>query len=188
MAGAETLRDVQSFLSFPNFYQRFIKDILRIPRSLTESTTGAKKDWPWMPKMQKFFEELKNRFITAPIFTHFDQAKTCIIEIEELDCVLRAILAQKDDNARLNLIVFYSRKFQSAEINYEVSARGHLALINPPKMWCHNLEAVLCTMMLYSDHQDLQYFKTTKMLNLRQPHWAQELAAYEFKIVYSSSS
>jgi hypothetical protein len=83
-----SLRDVQSFLGFANFYERFIKDFSRICRPLTESTKGEKKDWYWMLEMEKSFEELKNRFTTALILTDFDPMKTCIVETDPLDFAL----------------------------------------------------------------------------------------------------
>jgi hypothetical protein len=42
--------------------------------------------------------------------------------------------------------------------------------------------------MVFSDHQNLEYFTITKVLNRRQARWAQELAAYDFKIVYRPGS
>jgi hypothetical protein len=55
-------------------------------------------------------------------------------------------------------------------------------------VWRHYLEGALCTVMVYSDHQNLEYFTTTKVLNRRRARWAQELAACDFKIVYRPSS
>jgi hypothetical protein len=37
---------------------------------------------------------------------------------------------------------------------------------------------------VFSDHQNLEYFTTTKVLNRRQARWAQELAGIDFKIYY----
>ena len=37
---------------------------------------------------------------------------------------------------------------------------------------------------VYTDHQNLQHFLTTKKWNPRQVRWAQELANFNFKIVY----
>ena len=37
---------------------------------------------------------------------------------------------------------------------------------------------------VYTDHQNLQNFLTTKVWNQRQIRWAQQLANYNFKIVY----
>ena len=37
---------------------------------------------------------------------------------------------------------------------------------------------------MFSDHQNLEYFTTTKILNRRQAQWAQELAGIDFRIYY----
>jgi len=37
---------------------------------------------------------------------------------------------------------------------------------------------------VFSDHQNLEYFTTTKVLNRRQARWAQKLAGIDFKIFY----
>jgi len=37
---------------------------------------------------------------------------------------------------------------------------------------------------VFSDHQNLEYFTTTKILNRRQAQWAQELAGIDFRIYY----
>ena len=39
-------------------------------------------------------------------------------------------------------------------------------------------------MQVFLDHQNLEYFTTTKVLNRRQARWAQELAGIDFKIFY----
>jgi hypothetical protein len=41
---------------------------------------------------------------------------------------------------------------------------------------------------VFSDHQNLKYFTTTKVLNRRQARWAQELAGIDFKIYYRPGS
>jgi hypothetical protein len=37
---------------------------------------------------------------------------------------------------------------------------------------------------VFTDHKNLEYFMTTKVLNRRQACWAQELAGMDFKIYY----
>jgi hypothetical protein len=37
---------------------------------------------------------------------------------------------------------------------------------------------------VFTDHKNLEYFMTTKVLNRRQARWAQELAGVDFKILY----
>jgi hypothetical protein len=109
MASPKSLRDVQSFLGFANFYRRFIKNFSKICRPLTESTKGKRKDWHWTSEMEESFEVLKERFTTAPILTHFDPTKTCIVETDASDFALGAILSQKDEDGRLHPIAFHSQ-------------------------------------------------------------------------------
>ena len=52
------------------------------------------------------------------------------------------------------------------------------------KHWRRYLEGATHQVQVYSDHQNLEYFTTTKVLNRRQAHWAQELVGIDFKIFY----
>ena len=38
--------------------------------------------------------------------------------------------------------------------------------------------------MVYTDHKNLAYFNTTKLLNRRQERWAEILGEFNFKIIY----
>jgi len=38
--------------------------------------------------------------------------------------------------------------------------------------------------VVFTDHKNLEYFNTTKLLNRRQPRWAELLSQFNFKIVY----
>ena len=55
----KTVKDVQSFLGFGNFYRRFILDFSKLSKPLTELT---RKDTPfsWTPERQTAFDTLKH--------------------------------------------------------------------------------------------------------------------------------
>jgi len=38
--------------------------------------------------------------------------------------------------------------------------------------------------VVYTDHQNLKYFHSTKLLNRRQARWAEILSEFNFKIIY----
>ena len=42
-------------------------------------------------------------------------------------------------------------------------------------------------MLVYTDHKNLEYFTTTKVLNHRQARWVDYLSLFNFKIVYHPS-
>ena len=162
----KSLTEVQSFLGFANFYRRFIQDYSQVVRPLTELTKKEKKEeWSWNPEAQAAFEKLKQRFTTAPILAHFDPAKAVIIETDASDFVLGAVLSQQDEDNRLHPVAFHSRKFQPAEINYEIHDKELLVVVDAFKHWRCYCEGATPQVQVFSDHQKLEYFTTTKVLN-----------------------
>jgi len=53
------VKEVESFLRFADFYQRFIQNFSYIAKPLNE--LKGKKDWKWEEEYQKVFEELKEK-------------------------------------------------------------------------------------------------------------------------------
>jgi hypothetical protein len=155
-----------------------------IARPLTELTKGDGKNWMWTPEAEQAFIKLKQQFTSAPVLAHFDPARPVIMETDVSDFTLGAVLSQYDDENRLHPVAFYSRKFSPAEINYEIHDKELLAVVNSFKHWCRYLEGATHQVQVFSDHQNLEYFTTTKVLNRRQVRWAQELAGIDFKIYY----
>jgi len=183
-----SLTEVQSFLGFANFYRRFIKDYSRVARPLMELTKGGKKEWAWNPQAEEAFLELKQWFTTAPILAHFDATKPVIIETDTSDFTIGAVLSQRDEEGRLHPVAFHSRKFQPVDINYEIHNKELLAIVDTFKHWHRYCEGAMNQVQVFSDHQNLEYFTTTKILNRRQARWAQELAGIDFRIYYRPGS
>jgi len=120
----------------------------------------------------------------APILAHFDAGKPVIIETDASDFAIGAVLSQRDTEKRLHPVAFHSRKFQPAEINYEIHDKELLAIVDAFKHWRRYCEGATHQIQVFSDHQNLEYFTTTKVLNRRQARWAQELAGIDFRIYY----
>jgi len=88
-----------------------------------------------------------------------------INETNASDFVIGAILSQRDEEKRLHPVAFHSRKFQTAEINYEIHDKELLAVEDAFKHWRQYCEGATHQVQVYSDHQNLEYFTTTKVLN-----------------------
>jgi hypothetical protein len=65
------LEEVQAFLGFANFHQRFIRNYSRVVQLLTKLT---KKLVPFLsgPNPKRAFTKLMEAFTTAPVLAHFD--------------------------------------------------------------------------------------------------------------------
>jgi hypothetical protein len=101
-----TVKDIQSFLGFANFYRRFIKGFSKIVSPITQL---LKKDikFEWDDKAEAAFQQLKKTFTTDPILRHFEQTKTCTIETDASDTALGAVCSQ-EYNGKLHPIAYYS--------------------------------------------------------------------------------
>ena len=86
----KTLKQVQSFLGFANFYRRFILNYSKIIRPLTKLLSKNEK-FNWTPECTSTFNLLKEKFTSSPILRFFDFNKPCILETDASDFALGAI-------------------------------------------------------------------------------------------------
>jgi len=110
------------------------------------------------------------------------------METNASDFAIGAVLSQRDEENRLHPVAFHSRKFSPVEINYEIHDKELLAIVDGFKHWRRYCEGAEHQIQVFSDHQNLEYFTTTKVLNRRQARWAQELAGIDFRIYYRPGS
>lgn len=71
-----------------------------------------------------------------------------------------------------------------AERNYNVHDRELLAIMKTFEAWRHYLAGSLHKIDVWSDHRNLQYFRTARKLNMRQAQWSAELQDYDFQIIH----
>ena len=178
----KTVRDVQCFLGFANFYRIFIKNYSRVAAPLTRLTCKDKLEWG--PQAEKAFQDLKTAFTTAPILVHPDFAKAFYLETDASDFALGAVLSQMGVDGKLHPVAFYSRKFSAAEINYEIHDKELLAIVDSFQEWRHFLEGAAHPVTVYTDHKNLEYFMSARVLNRRQARWNMSLSRFDFVITY----
>ena len=71
-----------------------------------------------------------------------------------------------------------------AEINYKIHDKKMVVVISAFKEWRRYLQGATYPISVFTNHKNLEYFKTTKILNHNQACWTQELAGYNCKIFY----
>jgi len=133
-ATPSSVKDIQRFLGFVNFYRRFIKGYSKIATPLITLTCKG-KPFLWNPTAQVAFDTLKMAFTSAPILIHPDPAKPFIMETDASDFTLGAILSQFGIDGLLHPVAFYSQKLTNAEINYQVYDKELLAIITTFEQW-----------------------------------------------------
>lgn len=177
----KTVKGVQSYLSFCNFYRRFIRDYGRIARPLTElSQKGIA--FKFTPECERAFNQLKDCLLSDTVLRYYDQDLTSKLETDASDGVVAGVLSQLHPDG-WHPVAFFSKTMSKAELNYEVHDKEMLAIIKSMKNWRPELLGQ-DKFQVITDHKALEYFMTTKELTGRQARWAEALAQYDFMIHY----
>ena len=180
-----SVKEIQAFLGFANFYRRFIRKFSKIAGPLND-LTHKDRAFKWTQECQKAFEELKIAFTTAPILKHFDPDAENIVETDASDERLGGVLSQYGSDGLLHPVAFFSKKMIPAECNYEIYDKELLAIIRAFEEWRPELEGSKFPIQVITDHKNLEYFMSSKLLNRRQARWSEYLSRFNFKISYRS--
>jgi hypothetical protein len=136
-----TVKGVQSFLGFCNFYRRFLKGYSALARPLTRLT---KKDVPfvWDQQCERAFRELKAGLVGAPLLRHFRPELPTKLETDASDGTVAAALSQLCKDGLWHPIGFFSKTMVAAEINYDIHDKEMLAIIRALEEWRAELQSL----------------------------------------------
>jgi transposase InsO family protein len=175
-------KEVQSFLGFLNFYRRFIQDFSLHARPLFDLTKNDVK-WHWSSNEQSSFDTLKELITSAPILTSPDNSRPFRIEADSSDFATGAVLSQESvDDGKWHPVAFLSKSLSEVERNYEIHDKEMLAIIRAMEEWRHFLEGAEHKFDVWTDHKNLEYFRSAKKLNRRQARWSLFLARFDFTL------
>ncbi|KAL0150331.1 hypothetical protein M9458_054333 [Cirrhinus mrigala] len=129
-----TLRELQRFLGFANFYRRFIRHFSSVAAPLTTMVRKGVSRLAWSQPALQAFDDLRQRFTTAPILHHPDPDLLAIkLALEE---------------------------------------------------WRHWLEGAKHPFTVLTDHRNLEYLRSAKVLNHRQARWSLFFTRFQFQVSY----
>ncbi|CRL31343.1 RNA-directed DNA polymerase (reverse transcriptase) [Penicillium camemberti] len=181
-----TVKGIQSFLGFCNFYRRFIQGYSAISKPL-HRLTRQDVSFEWSERCEAAFLLLKRKLMTTPVLRHYDPVRRTRVETDASDGVLGAVLSQYYENDDFwHPVAFFSKTMQPAELNYEIRDKELLAIVRALQEWRPELEGLSRKdrFEILKDHQSLEYFMTTRQMNQRQARWSEFLSQFHFVIKY----
>uniref|UniRef100_A0A8C7Y9I5 Gypsy retrotransposon integrase-like protein 1 n=1 Tax=Oryzias sinensis TaxID=183150 RepID=A0A8C7Y9I5_9TELE len=183
----ESRKQLQRFLGFANFYRRFIKNYSKIASPL-HALTSSKRSFSWNQEAESAFQDLKQRFTSAPVLCTPDPSKQFIMEVDASDSGIGAVLSQRGQDNRVHPCAFFSRRLSSSERNYDVGDRELLAIKDALEEWRHWLEGSEKPFVVFTDHKNLEYLRTAKRVNSRQARWSLFFNRFNFSLSYRPGS
>ncbi|CAJ0950513.1 unnamed protein product [Ranitomeya imitator] len=184
-----SLKSLQKFLGFANFYRRFICNFSSFAKPLTDLTKKGADVVNWSSAAVEAFQELKCRFSSAPVLCQPDVSLPFQVEVDASEIGAGAVLSQRSsDCSVMKPCAFFSRKFSPAERNYDVGNRELLAMKWAFEEWRHWLEGAKHRVVVLTDHKNLTYLESAKLLNPRQARWSLFFSRFDFVVSYLPGS
>ena len=131
------------------------------------------------------FDDIKKCFSSSTMLRQWNPNLQGILETDASGGGISGILSQIENGVK-KPVAFWSRKLKPEEIRYRTPDQELLAVVDALTHFRIYLEGVQHKVKIYSDHSNLQYFKSTLRPNRRQAGSLQRLAGYDFDIYTTS--
>lgn len=170
----KSIREIQVFIVFANFYKQFIENFSIIVRPLslilkiepgsraskliqnnTQTLFQPDSTLFLTPKAKKSFQRLKNTFWKEPVLQHFDVSKPIWLETNTSRKTMEGVLFQQDKEMNWPSIIDYSRKMLSAEWNHETHDAELWTIVDAFKILRHYLEGAAHMILVLTDDNNL---------------------------------
>jgi hypothetical protein len=175
------VKGVRSFLGFSNFYRCFIENFSDIARPLIDLTKKS-AGWRWGEAEQYAFEKLKRLFASEPVLAQWDPERDTVLEADSSGYALGGCLSQVDEQGRLRPVAYFSKRLNSAEVNYPIHDKEMHSIVACLQEWKSELISVAKPFTIFSDHKNLKYFMTRQLLNERQVRYNDVLQQFRYTL------
>ena len=191
----KTPTDIWQFLGFTSYYCYFIPNYSSIAQPLLDLTKKA-TPWHWGEWQFKAFEELKTQMCSSPVLTQPNFDKRFILQVDALAYGVGAILSQEGDPTNLtpNLawqtkptlhpVAYYSATFTATKQNYDIYKQELLTIMKALAHWRPYLGWTKVPFIIQTDHANLQYWKSPRILNRCMAQWHADLQEYDYQLEY----
>src|SRR5882757_3242823 len=177
----KTKKGVRSLLGFGNFYRPFIPRFAHITQPLTLLTHKG-VDFIWGPEQQRAFDHLIKAFTSAPVLVHPVLTDPFILEVDASGYAVGAVLLQRKEDKKLHPVGHFSKTLNAAERNYDIYDLELLAIVYAVCCWRILLAGSPHKIKIFSDHLNLQYWRSPQKISRRIAREVLELSEYDFEI------
>jgi hypothetical protein len=171
--------EIRSFLGLAGYYRRFIENLSKIAKPMTELLRKEKK-YEWTKACESRFQELKKRLISAPVLCLPDLEKEFQVYCDASRLGLGSVLMQGG-----RVPAYASRQLKKNETNYPTHDLELASVVHALKTWRHYLMGKRCE--VFTDHKSLKYIFTQKDQNTRQRRWLELIKDYDLNLQYHPS-
>ena len=178
-----TVKQVRSFLGFVNYYRPFVLKFSHVARPLNELTRKGVQ-FQWGQKEQFAFETLRAKLVSEPILRQPQLDQQFEIEVDASGFAIGAVLMQRDQDGKRHPVAYFPATLTEAERNYDIFSLELYAIVRALRHWWAFVARSPETIIIYTDHANLQYWREPHKVPQRIAREMMELEEYNFKLVH----
>ena len=104
--------------------------------------------------------------MSAPILTLPDEGQPYHVEADGSGVATGAVLSQLSrEDGKWHPVALLSKLLSPVKWNYEIHDTEMLAIVRALEEWRHYLEGARHPIEIWTDHKNLEYFRTSQKLN-----------------------
>lgn len=139
-------------------------------------------------EQQLAFDKLKRRVTSESVLVIPTDDSPFRVKADSSNYATGAALLQKGADGKWHPVAYHSKSLSKAERNYEIYDKELLAIVLALEEWRQYLLGARHTFEIWSDHQNLTYFREARKLNRQQARWFTEMQEYDFTLHHKPGS
>jgi RNase H-like domain found in reverse transcriptase len=179
----KTVKEVQSFIGFGNFYCHFVKGFSHLAHPLHDLLKKNTKFF-WSEECQESFDQLKKWFTEEPVLMMPDHLKPFQIQVNSLLFATGGILTQMNTDRDRHPCTYLSKSLMKEQRNHDTGDRELLAIVWALREWRHYIQGSGHTTIVLSDHDNLKHFKVPQTIGQQMAQWTLYLSEFDIKLVH----
>jgi len=124
---------------------------------------------------------LKQKITTQPVLALSKRKGKFRVEVDASEHAIRGVLSQEQEG-KWKPVAFLSRTMSPVKRNYKIYDKELLAIVEALDKWRQYLLDVVEKFEVWTDHENLKYFKELHKLNGQQVKWYLKLQDYDFTL------
>lgn len=175
-----SVKEVRGFIGLCSYYRRFVKDFGKIAAPLN-ALSEKNCVFSWQDECQLAFDKLKELLTTTPLLAMPNDTDTFVLDTDASQYAIGAVLSQIQEGVE-RPVAYASRKLSKAEVNYCVTRKELLAIVNFLKYFRHYLLGR--RFHVRTDHAALQWLRHIPEPVGQQARWIGFMEEFNFDILH----
>ena len=177
----KTVKQVRQILGLLGYQRAFICGFAGIARPLHDLTKQGVK-FQWTQEHRDALNQLIQQVTSEPALHHPDPNKQFELYVDASTYALGGVLAQRDEAGKAHAVFYLSKALTEPERNYSIADKEFLAIIHALKKVRHLVKDSPHPIQIYTDHDNLHYYRDPQKLCRRVARYLGVLADFDYEL------